>query len=175
MDELWDLYDENRLPLGITWTRGNDLPKGTYHLVIGVWVINTDGRILLTLRDAKKELWPLKWENTGRSALCGETSAEAAIRELFEETGLVVSSKDLLHLCSFTYPGRAHVDNYAVILNISLDKLQLQQGETIDARLVTFDELLTLRDEGKLAEPLNDRIPVLSDKLLGIIRSLEKR
>lgn len=175
MDELWDLYDEYRRPLGITHRRGDELPKGTYHLVIGVWTINTDGRILLTLRDAKKELWPLTWENTGGSALCGETSAEAAIRELFEETGLIVSPKDLLHLCSLTYAGRAHVDNYAVICDISPDKLKLREGETIDARLVTFDELLTLRAEGKLAEPLNERITALSDKLLGIIRSLEKR
>ena len=32
--ELWDLYDENRIPLGRTHPRGGPVPEGTYHLAV---------------------------------------------------------------------------------------------------------------------------------------------
>ena len=39
--ELWDLYDENRIPLGRTHPRGTPLPEGTYHLAVIVVILNT--------------------------------------------------------------------------------------------------------------------------------------
>lgn len=36
MDEIWDLYDENRHIIG-THIRGNELPPEGYHLVVHVW------------------------------------------------------------------------------------------------------------------------------------------
>lgn len=89
MQEYWDLYDENRRPLGETHLRGLALPKGTYHIVVEVWTVNSKGEILLTLRDPKKETYPDKWECTGGSILAGETSKTGAVRELFEEIGIM--------------------------------------------------------------------------------------
>lgn len=48
--ELWDLYDENRIPLGRTHPRGEPVPEGTYHLAVIVVILNPRGEVLLTRR-----------------------------------------------------------------------------------------------------------------------------
>lgn len=90
MPELWDLYDIDRRPLNRTIQRGEALPEGTYHLAVGIAVFNTKGDILLTQRAQVKSQYPGCWEMPGGCAQAGETSLEAACRELREETGIVV-------------------------------------------------------------------------------------
>ncbi len=44
--ELWDLIDSTGRPLGATVEKGAPHPRGTYHLVIGVWVIAPAGNFV---------------------------------------------------------------------------------------------------------------------------------
>ena len=80
--ELWDLLDKDRIPLGKTHPRGREypMPEGTYHLVVYVMTVDTDGRILLTRRSEKKRSYPGYWELTGGSAVAGEDSLTAVRR-----------------------------------------------------------------------------------------------
>ena len=64
MSEIWDLYDRDRNPLGVTHVRGHYLPKGTYHIAVGIWTVNSKNEVLLTLRSPQKRDWPNVWENT---------------------------------------------------------------------------------------------------------------
>ena len=88
-DELWDVYDENRKLTGSTHRRGEPMKKGDYHLVVHVWLQNSKGEYLLTKRTPNKG-FPNMWECTGGSALVGDDSLTAAMREVKEETGLSV-------------------------------------------------------------------------------------
>ena len=54
--ELWDLYTENRVKTGETHVRGNPLPKDKYHLVVNVWIKNSEGKYLISRRSRKKSL-----------------------------------------------------------------------------------------------------------------------
>ena len=119
MPELWDLYDIDRQPLSRTIQRGEALPEGTYHLA----VFNTKGDILLTQRAQEKSQYPGCWEIPGGCAQAGETSLEAACRELREETGIVVQPGELL-------PG-AHLDMFAVTKDVPLSQLALQPGKPL--------------------------------------------
>ena len=89
--ELWDLFDAGRRPLVRTHPRGTPCAAGEYHIVVSVWTLDSRDNFLLTLRDPAKESYPNTWENTGGSALAGETSRAAAVRELAEETGILAS------------------------------------------------------------------------------------
>ena len=40
MQELWDLYDIKRNPLGLTHVRGTRMRRGTYHIAVGIWTVN---------------------------------------------------------------------------------------------------------------------------------------
>ena len=58
-----------------------------------VWVVNSLGDFLLTLRSPEKEASPGCWENSGGAVVAGETSLQGALRELGEETGIQASPR----------------------------------------------------------------------------------
>ena len=87
MAELFDLYDEKMRPLGEMCERGDSVPRGKYHLVVNVLSVNFDSKVLITKRAADKTFGGM-WEITGGAVISGETPLQAAVRELFEETGL---------------------------------------------------------------------------------------
>lgn len=92
MVEMWDLYKRfgNTLEFvktGQTVERGSRLPDGTFHQVVHVWIKNDIEDYLISRRSAEKND-PFRWEPTGGSVLAGETSEQAAIREVKEELGL---------------------------------------------------------------------------------------
>jgi 8-oxo-dGTP pyrophosphatase MutT (NUDIX family) len=154
--ELWDLYDRERRPLGRTHVRGVPCQPGEYHIVVTVWTVDSSGNILLTLRDPAKESYPNTWENTGGSALAGETSRGAAVRELLEETGITAVEEELVLLGTQTTRD-AHVDHYLLQRDISLNDLRLQPGETVDARWVTPAELNARIADLSLAKPIGEQ------------------
>lgn len=146
--EIWDLVDVNRKMLGKTHQRGVELNKGEYHVVVEIFTINADGRILLTQRDPVKT-YPLLWEITGGSITAGESSLEGAIRELEEETGLIAAPEQLKKIGEIQY-GHYFRDSYIWKSEATIEpaSMQLQPGEVCDAKLVTFDELRDMDASG---------------------------
>lgn len=55
-------------------------------------IVERDGRVLLLQRSPGMEWMPGRWNLPGGHVEAGETSAQAAARELFEETGLVAQA-----------------------------------------------------------------------------------
>lgn len=153
MAEYWDLYDTNRQPLGRTHRRGVPLEMGTFHVVVSVWTVNQDNKLLVTLRSAEKELYPNLWENTSGSVISGETSREAALRELKEETGIEASDEELQFLGT-ARKAASFVDIYLVKKHLDSEAITLQEGETTAYRWVTLAQLEQMNQEGKLAFPV---------------------
>lgn len=89
--ELWDLYTEDRNITGKTHTRGEELPDNLYHLVVHVWIKNSDEKYLISQRSANRPNCPLMWECVGGSVTQGENSRQGAIRETLEEVGIDLS------------------------------------------------------------------------------------
>lgn len=92
--EIWDLYNEKRELTGREQVRGEEIPPGYYHLVVHVWIRNNRGEHLISQRSADRPTFPLLWECVGGSALKGEDSLTAALRETEEEVGLVLAPED---------------------------------------------------------------------------------
>lgn len=157
MAELWDLYDENRVPLGRTVERGKQDGCAAYHIVVVVAVRNSRGEYLITLRDKSKEFFGGLWEFTGGSALAGETSEDAALRETKEETGIdhTLSKRTLLFSKTRIWDdGKLgwHGDFWDLWLfeaDFPIEKVKLQSGETADAKWVSGDELLEIDRRGE--------------------------
>ena len=85
--EYNDIYDSNRCLTGRVHLRGEGWRSGEYGLVVCVWVYDGRGHFLLTRRSPGKS-FAGTWENSGGAAQAGETSRQAIVRELFEETGI---------------------------------------------------------------------------------------
>ena len=62
--ELWDAVDREGRPLGFDLVRGEPVPEGAYHLVVDIYAVTYDGRVLVTQRHPDKT-WGLHWEVTG--------------------------------------------------------------------------------------------------------------
>lgn len=148
--ELWDAYDAdfNKIE-GVTLVRGEEasFSDDVFHLVCDILVKHTDGTYLLMQRDPRKSYGGM-WEASAcGSALQGETPVDAARRELAEETGIVAT--DLIEVGRITDKSKHSV--YAEFLCITdwdKDNIRLQEGETVDYRWVSTDELLSMsRDE----------------------------
>lgn len=151
--ELWDLFDDDRRRTGETLRRGEPLPPGRFHTIIGVWTIHDQlHRILLTKRHPKKLICPNQWENTGGSILAGEDSCVGAAREVREETGMNCHCSDLTYIRTIRIP-TAFVDCYIYHTSIDPNAIVLQDGETVDWRWVTLDELEATIADGTFSEP----------------------
>ncbi len=128
--ELWDACDKNFNKLaGVTLYRGEEIPKGMYHLVSDVIVKHTDGSWLIMQRDYRK-IYGGMWEATaGGSALQNELPIECAVRELREETGIALCAKDLVELGRVVGNDTIYVE-FMCITDWEKDSVRLQDGET---------------------------------------------
>ncbi|MCI8633506.1 MAG: NUDIX domain-containing protein [Lachnospiraceae bacterium] len=169
--ERWDLYTADREKTGRSMLRGETIPAGCYQLVVGIWTMNAQGQILLTLRDPKKMVYPNTWENSGGAAQMGESSRQAAVRELQEETGIAAAEQELQYVGtvvreSGARSGGSFIDTYLLHRDIALADIQLQEGETVDARWVTPDELDALCRQGVVARPVAERWAQFKEKIM---------
>jgi 8-oxo-dGTP pyrophosphatase MutT (NUDIX family) len=87
------------------------------------------------------------WECSGGSVLAGETSLQGAVRELLEETGLLVGEDELKLIHTIQFKDR-FVDTYITRQKVAWKDLVLQPEEVVDAKFVTFQELLDMWEEG---------------------------
>ena len=137
--EFFDLYSVNRQPLGRKVMRGAPIPHGEYHIVVQVMTINNKGEILLTQRVPEKTSGG-KWECSGGCAVAGETSREAALRELFEETGIRADENEIDLEWTLTTDSMLR-DFYILEKDVPLSALHLQSIEVCAAKWVSFERL----------------------------------
>lgn len=151
MAEFWDVYDKDKNKLGKISKRGDPLGDDEFHLVINAWIKNNENKFLITQRVPNKP-HPLMWECTGGSAVCGEDSLTAAIREAKEETGIDLTNEqrkfigsknryykslqDILDVWIFKYTG-------------SNDNVKIQEEEVNDYKWASIDEIIELDKQGK--------------------------
>lgn len=124
MTEYFDLYTADRRKLGRKIQRGAPIPHGEYHIVVQIMSVNSLGEILLTQRVPQKTSGG-RWECSGGCAVSGETSREAAVRELFEETGIRAFSSEIDLEWTMTTDSMLR-DFYIVHKDVPLDRLVLQ-------------------------------------------------
>ncbi len=166
MAEYWDLYDENRQPLGKTILRGSMKPmSGSYHVAVMIVTMNSHGKLLCTLRSKDKETYPGLWEFTAGSVLAGEDSFTAAGRELFEETG-ISAEKGEFKLIKTVREAAAFIDCFFLRRDTDISEIKLQKGETEGAKWVSKAELENMIAQKKVAFPVERRYSQLYSFLM---------
>lgn len=130
MREAWDVYTLSGKKTGRTAYRGDDLEKGEYHLVVSALIKNSHGDYLISRRSKNKSSGNIL-ETVGGSAIKGDDSLSAVIREIKEELGLIVESHELKFLKRLAFETTCSVlfDIWSLDKEVSLESLSLQEEE----------------------------------------------
>ena len=150
MTELWDLYNQERKKVGQLHKRGTPIPQGLYHLVVSIWIVNSQGQYLMSLRHPNKP-YPECWECTGGSVLYGENSLQGAVREVAEELGLTLNADT----AQLNYQARREdcqdfYDVWRFQSDVTVTSLKLQSNEVIAAKWMDQTMIYELQRKGKL-------------------------
>ena len=170
MEELIDVLTSEGRPAGRTKAKRLVHRDGDWHRAVHVWIVQSDGRILVQRRALVKENNPGLWDVSAAGHIsAGESLIDAAIRETREELGLEIRAAELQHVASLreqsVLNGGTYIDNevheiFIVRRNVDVRALRLQKEEVDDARLVTWDEFRAMdrvphEEEYRLIESLH--------------------
>ncbi len=145
--EVWDLYDIDRRPLGRTHLRSELFGEGEYHLAVHIWMRNSAGNYLITRRDPRKGYGGM-WECTGGAVRAGETSLQAALREVKEETGFELDPRNG-KVC-LAYSGDHFIcDVWLFEQDLDERNAILLPGETVDIMYASPKKVEKLLNDGE--------------------------
>ena len=147
MTEYWDLYDACGLPTGETYARSGELPKGRYHFVVHIWLVNPKGEFLVQQRKQTLAWQPGIWAVTGGSALVGEDAFSACKREAYEELGFTVTQENAeLFMVQKRKNSFCHI--YLVHTDVEIKNLTLQESEVEQVAWVSAENLQECMNNG---------------------------
>lgn len=143
--EIWELVDADGNSTGTLYERGSksEIPEGLFFRVVEVWV-RLGNRLLVTQRHPSKWMG-LKWEVTGGGVVVGEAVREAAVRELFEETGIKAGQNEISELGVRKF-GAALV--YSFLLKLEdVPRFNFDENEVVDHKIVTRSEFINMKHD----------------------------
>ena len=126
MEEQIDVLNADGTPAGFSCGRGKVHAEGLWHRTVHIWAFDSNRRILFQLRSRVKENNPgLLDTSCAGHILAGDSSVNAAVRELQEELGVHKSSRDLEYLFEAKHEsvlnGGSYLDNeYYDVYRITL-------------------------------------------------------
>ena len=127
------------------------MAQDEYHIVVNVWIKNTEGKWLISKRSPNKHYGNL-WECPGGSAISGEDSLSAALREVKEELGVELKSENGYLFTTAIRQYRSFPDFLDVWVfnqDVDINTVVLQAGETCDAKWKTSEEILKMAENGE--------------------------
>jgi len=125
-------------------TRARMRAENLRHRSVAVVVSSSDGRLLVHRRSEDKDLFPGWWDIAAGGVVApGETYVQAARRELAEELG--VDATEMTFVCDGRFDDE-HAREVCQVFQVVHDgPYRFDDGEIIEAQLVTADELGSLR------------------------------
>lgn len=147
--ELWNIYDQYRHMTDRVHERGQEMKAGDYHLVVHVWIVNDDGQFLIQRRQPWKIGFPNMWDcSAAGSAVMGDDSEQAAIREVKEEIGIDLDIEKGERIFTVRF-SQGFDDIWLVRQNVAIEELQLQEEEVAEARWASEEEIKEMVKKGE--------------------------
>ena len=147
--EYLDVVDDNGMPTGEVVSRETAHSEGIRHRTAHVWIVRkTDHgyEILLQKRSRNKDSFPGMYDTSSAGHIpAGDEPVESAIRELWEELGIIAMAEQLTYAGMFRdqyekeFHGKMFRDNevsrvYIYREPVEIEKLTLQESEVEEVR-----------------------------------------
>jgi 8-oxo-dGTP pyrophosphatase MutT (NUDIX family) len=142
--EWFDLYNRQGEKLNKQMPRGGQNNPGEYHLVVHIWIRNSQGAYLIQQRNKTTDRIPYNWGCTSGAVLTNETSLNGAIRETYEEIGVLLEPAELKRLKRYYIDDEVAnyiTDVYLVNKEIDLDALSLDKNEVRAVKLASMKDI----------------------------------
>ena len=147
--EIWDLYDARGFKTGETMRRGEEIPRGRYHIGVHIWPVNKSGELLIQRRSMRVQWKPGLWAATGGSAVRGEGPLEAAQRELREELGVRAAPEEMKKVTCLRRTN-SFCNVYLYRTDLAADEFILQAEEVSEVRWCLPGRIRQMVGEGTL-------------------------
>lgn len=156
--EYMDIYDEKKQKTGRIADRKTPLKKGEFMMyVLAILERPSDGKMLITRRSLDKKWAAGAWEIPGGASMAGETSFEAVVREVREETGLDVTvCPEVQRIPIYSYMNEDlkrgdnyFVDIYRFIFPFEEKDVNIQKSEAIDHRFATIEDIACFNEKSE--------------------------
>lgn len=150
MSEFWDILDFNGNTTGRIHERGKPMNEGEYHLTVTILIENDNGEYLISRRTPNKS-FPNIWECTGGNAITRSDSLKTALKETYEELGVVLDPqngqmiKHQLRKCSCNH---CLADIWLFRQNVDISTVVFAPDETCGVMWASRDEINKMIDEG---------------------------
>ncbi len=165
--EEYELVDENGNCAGLVLNEQQikefdnySQSKKQYIYVVGIVILNKDNQVLFQKRSRHKKSNPLKWGICGGKVNKGETAIDAAIRETYEEIGIMLEAENLVTI------RRQAVDSYYfevvyTYLDIDIKKCKISLEEVEELQYFDINVIEELDTEGtEWLEPLREKLNI---------------
>ena len=148
--ELLDILDEDGNIIG-TEERKIIHEKGLWHIHVGAWLMNEEGKLLYQKRAETKKRNPNKWGRTGGHLDSGEIPIIGVQREIQEELGVKIPENklELINIDKteadefnhyFTY-------NYFVYVDYKIQDYTIQKEELSELKYISIEEMEELKKQ----------------------------
>jgi isopentenyldiphosphate isomerase len=147
MDELIDVLDSYGNYTGQSIMKSEAHRAGVFHPSIHVWLYTKKGEILIQQRAKNKDTHPGLWDVSVAGHIgAAEDVIKSAIREVQEEIGLDITSRELYKIGVFKYSCQHHKylldrefhHTFLCELKTPLNKLEMQETEVDDLKLISI-------------------------------------
>lgn len=181
MEEYVDILDEKGQKTGTVVTKKEAHKNGLFHPTVHIWFYTRDGRVLLQQRGENKETFPLLWDvSVAGHISAGEEVPDAAIREIREEIGLLITEDQLIPIGQFKSVQEHREDlvdkeyhhTFLCLLEVPFSDLRKQESEVMALKLVP---LITFAEEvWGLADP-RKYVPHKASYYKAVIQAIQGR
>ncbi len=146
-DELIDIINDD-LSFVKTCLKSKAHKYGWLHASVHIWFYTNNSQVLVQKRSKTKTVFPNLWDvSVAGHIASGEKNITAAIREINEEIGLVVTENDLEYIGIFEESHQHNdefIDNeihhiYIGKLIVDINELKIQQEELSEIKLINID------------------------------------
>ncbi len=146
-DEIFDIYTRDGEHLGTkekSICHSNN--PGFYHKPVWVWIINSDGQVLVQKRAETKKKYPNYWDMPSAGHVqAGESSIMGAIRETEEELGIKTKEVDYLYIGEFIADKSWEIAQiYLLKLDLNIKDMHLQEKEVAEVKWLSMAEFKNL-------------------------------
>ena len=143
MEEMLDIFDINGNFLGSkprSFCHSEN--PGVYHKPVWIWIINSQGQILVQKRALTKKKSPGKWDMPSAGHVdAGETCLSGCVRETNEELGLRVDEKDFIFLKEFINKrGWELAQVYLLKTDTRIEDMRIQIEEVECVKWLNYEE-----------------------------------